>query len=437
MEMEADADAGPDYVDHLGAARAKAAGALAPLLEGLPGVTRELAAEFGSGRLDQRLLAMGASLLARGTRSDFLRRSRLRELRDGLVAKVRQRARLPEERQGLDALDQLYRTEWTERFNRNETRAEAGENPPAPGGDALPDPARRLRAALAEDLGSLRRAAARAARLGGEDRLQPSCWTDQPRATRRRVAQAMAAAQAMGREGPEPPRALLAPLLGRGACAWDLNLLVVALRPSAGVEDAVATALGDWLVQDDRERRGGEWARAFAGRMGGGDFAEEFPEAYRLWLCQAAKGDREALSPGWRAFMRDHVGPPLDGPVIPPNLRNLTPQTRLALRRRLETLAGGPRRDGNLHRRFGALCWLDGLYDEAFLHFQDALRQDPGDEEAALSLGLALRARGQEAKAQSIFAMGAARAGGTLWGLYCHDLLRGDNPAAPRAAGGS
>jgi tetratricopeptide (TPR) repeat protein len=190
-----------------------------------------------------------------------------------------------------------------------------------------------------------------------------------------------------------------------------------------GADDSAATALALFRMLDDRLNNGGVLRQAYEKAFPGAVFQNEFPADYRAWLTRVAKGDQGAMNPRRRAFFRETIGPDISGPLLPPNLRNVGPQTMAAIRARLEKQVAAGDADANLHRRLAAIYWRQGDNEAAGLQFTAALRSAPDDGETLFAAGMFLRSRGDNDAAADCFRWGKERATGGMWGIYCRDAL--------------
>jgi len=341
------------------------------------------------------------------------------------------RARVSDERmlQLFDLLDEVYAREWRERYAawRKGDLPSSGYTRVIAKAESEP-PGERLRRFLVSGVRRVRAMTWLVASYAAEAATRPetAMLMDGPRLTKAAVGEALALAATCDRELETSPAAVLVPFRGRGAFLWDQDLLLLALRPSVGAEDSVATALASYRMLADHLNRGGQLRAEYEKRFPGANFRVEFPADYRLWLCRVARGDFKAMPPARRAFFRDFVGPDCSGILAPANLRNLGPQTRLAIRSRLEkqmAVSGG---DANLLRRLAVLLWQDGDLGGAAARMAEASAKAPADGEILLSLGLLHRSRGDDAGATEAFRQGVERAGGTIWALYCQDAMENE-----------
>ena len=108
---------------------------------------------------------------------------------------------------------------------------------------------------------------------------------------------------------------------------------------------------------------------------------------------------------------------------MPPNLRNIGPQTMVAICRRLEKQVANGDNDVNLHRRLAALYWQQGNFEAAGVQFNAAMQLAPDDGETMFSAGMFMRGQGEGEAANDCFRFGAERARESMWGIYCQDAL--------------
>ncbi len=246
---------------------------------------------------------------------------------------------------------------------------------------------------------------------------------DAPRVTKDALAAFLPVAQAFDRALAELPPFVIVPGTGRGMFAWEAGCVLLALRPVVGVDDSVATALALLRMLDDRLNNGGVLRLEYERKFPGAVFQSEFPADYRAWLTRLTKGDGSAMHPTRRAFFRDFIGPDITGPLLPPNLRNVGPQTMAAICRRMEKQVAGEAVDANIHRRLAAVYWHMGNNEAAGLQFNAAMLAAPEDGETLFAAGMFMRTNGDAEAAADCFRLGAERAEGSMWGIYCRDAL--------------
>ena len=247
-----------------------------------------------------------------------------------------------------------------------------------------------------------------------------------PRVTKADTARGMALAQACDRGFTVNPVVLIAPFRGRGIFEWDRDSLVVGLVPVEGVEDSIANASGNYRMLMDSFQNGSTLRKAYESRFPEVKFQQAFSADYRLWVTQVGHGNAQALTPERVAFFREWIGPDCRTVLAPPGLRNLGPQARETIRKRLEKQAGMGQQDANLHRRLGALYWQEGHFAPALAQLALATKIAPQDGETLLSLGLLLRAQGQDEKARSVFSVCVERARETIWAVYAAAAAKGE-----------
>lgn len=434
LESELDHVAGADetlYAGQLNEARRRVLSRLSQYLSGLPGVPLEMAEMMRAGTLDKAVVASGIAALRTPSRRNFLRRHRLWALREQILSKARARVENRGVLRLFEMLGEVYVREWRSRhdsFVRGDAvDGEAEEETP---GRRLGDT--QLLAAIAPEHDVVLREARRVRMrvrlleaIDGREESETILYGDGPRLTKPVLGEFLALAQAFDRSLTELPAVVMVPGRGRGLFAWESGCLHLALRPLVGADDSAATALAWMRVLQDRFHGGGALRRAYEEAFPGANYPADFCADYRAWLCRLTRGDAGALSPDRRNFFRERIGPDLSGPLLPPNLRNVGPQTMTAIVRRLERQLAGDDGDVNLHRRLAVIYWQQGEMEAAGQQFNAAMRLDPEDGETLFTAGLFLRARGELEAAADCFRSGSEQAGDTMWGVYCHDATEG------------
>lgn len=432
LQLESDLSGVEESVDNtyesqLREVRRRVLSRLSNYFTGLPGIPLEVSESMRSGDLDKAIIAGGIAALREPKRKNLLRRRNLWLLREQILTKARARATSQGALRLFELLNEVYTRDWRARYDTHLTESESGPSDSHstmvhhehgtmsvnnPNVDSLMSEARqmRMRAVLV-------------ATIDGKPDVDTVMFGRSPRITKQGLAAFLPIAQNFDRTLAELPPVVIMPGSGRGFFAWETGCLMVAVRPLVGLDDSVATALAWLRMLDDRFNRGGVLRQAFEKRFPGAVFQNDFPADYRAWLCRLTKGEANAMNPQRRAFFREVVGPDLSGPLLPPNLRNIGPQTMVAICRRLEKQLAGGDNDVNLHRRLAALYWQQGNMEAAGLQFNAAMQLAPEDGETLFAAGMFMRGRGDGEAANDCFRFGVERAAGTMWGIYCQDAL--------------
>ncbi len=399
---------------------------MSDLLTGLPGIPLEVSASMRDGNLDSAIISAGLNLLDNPARKQFLRRRNLWQLREQVLAKARARAGEGELRY-FDLLNEIYVRDWRQRYEEYVTSVDAALQEPQVGGgtrtsasdttgdpniDALMDEARQIRMRMLLE-----------SAVDGELHPEIILYNQSPRVTKPALAEFMGLARVFDRALTELPPIIIVPGLGRGIFTWETGCVLISVRPLVGVDDSAATAFAWQRMIDDCLNHNGQLRAEFEKKFPGASFVTDFPVDYRAWLCRLTKGDIGAMNAERRAFFREFVGPDISGPILPPNLQNIGPQTMAVICRRLEKQLSSGDDDVNLHRRLAALYWSQGNMEAAGLQFNAALRSAPDDGAVLFSAGMFMRGRGDAEAANECFRFGAERAGDSLWGIYCQDAL--------------
>ncbi len=423
-DMEENED--DSYASQLREARRRVLSRLGDLFTGLPGIPLEVSESMRTGDLDRALVASGINAIREPRRRNFLRRHNLWLLREQVLAKARARAGHKGALRLFELLNEVYGREWRARYDLflSGEEEEATPLPKTPEAmtESVQDPAIDM---VMLEARMMRMRLVLMAAVEGQTEQNIVLQGEMPRLTKDGLADFFPLVQAFDRGMTELPPVIIVPGTGRGFFAWETGCILLALRPLVGLDDSMATALAWYRMFDDRMNRGGELRKAYMERFPGAVFETDFAADYRAWLCRLTCGEVEAMSPERRGFFRDVIGPPLSGPLLPPNLRNVGPQTMMAICRRLEKQVAQDESDAKLHRRLAAVYWQQGQFESANLQFTAAMQLDPQDGETLFTAGMFLRGQGEVEAANECFRFGAERATDSLWGIYCQDASRG------------
>ncbi|MCL2000622.1 MAG: hypothetical protein FWG74_04235 [Planctomycetes bacterium] len=414
------------YASQLSEVRTRVLVRLSGFFQGLPGIPRKMADSMCSGDLDKAVIASGIHALHSPRRKNLLRRRSLWLLREQILAKARARANNQASLRLFELLNEVYSRDWQERYESFLQQATQEKSStltmPAISGRLVPTTGADNDLLMCEARQIHMRMALMAA-IDGENNPNLILAGAGPRLTKAALNEFLPVVNAFDRSLAELPPILLLPGQGRGFFAWETGCVMLALRPLIGVDDSVATAFGRLRMLDDHLNKDGKLRQAYEKRFPGGVFQSEFPADYRAWLCRLSKGESGAMSQERRAFFREYVGPDVSGPILPPNLRNIGPQTLAAICRRLEKQIDSGERDVNLHRRLASIYWQQGNLEAAGMQFTAAMREAPKDGETLFAAGMFMRSRDDNEAANDCFRYGAERAANSLWGIYCQDAL--------------
>lgn len=417
-----EADPVSSYASQLVETRKRILSRLSVLFTGLPGVPRGIADAMCSGALDNEILETGIGLLADGARPGFLRRRGLWLLREQILSKARARADGQTVLKMFEILNEVYVRDWRERYDRF-----VQTFVPTTDADHVQDETTSLDSsavrALLSELRQIRMRIRLESLANGETHSQAVLAGAAPRLNKESLGGFLPVVQTMDRDFSDLPPILIVPGSGRGLGAWESGLLMLCLRPPVGVEDSVATAFAYQRMADDCLNNAGRLRRSYEHAFPGANFNQDFPIDYRAWLCRLSRGDVSAMKPDKRAFFRDNVGPDIRGPMAPANLKAIGPQTREIICRRLEKQISSGESDVNLHRRLGALYWLEGNLDAAQQQFALGVKIAPKDGELLFSFGVLMRHKSDPVAANMFFRYGSERSADTIWGVYCKDAL--------------
>lgn len=411
-----------DYVSKLEETRRRVMDRLSDYLTGLPGIPLEVSESMRTGELDNAIISTGIEILRDPKRRTFLRRRNLWLLREQILAKARARADGPTPLRLIELLGEIYARRWRERYEAfvHHKMEESQQDSTVPDSASVSATHSNIDMLMAEAR-QMRMRIALAGAVEGDPRPEIVLNSLAPRLTKNALAAFLPVPQMFDRAFAELPPIVILPGRGRGFFSWETGCLTLSLLPMVGVDDSVATALAWQRMLDDHLNRGGVLRRAFERQFPGATFKNDFPADYRAWLCRLSKGETSAMAPDRRAFFRDHIGPDLTKPLLPPNLRNIGPQTMEIISRRLERQLSAGDNDVNLHRRLAALYWDQGKQEAARMQFTAAMQSAPNDGETLFAAGMMFRSQGDAEAAAACFKRGAEQATNSLWGIYCQD----------------
>jgi tetratricopeptide (TPR) repeat protein len=215
---------------------------------------------------------------------------------------------------------------------------------------------------------------------------------------------------------------LIAPFTGSGLFDWDRDLLIVALNPARGAEEAVVHAVANFRMLADA-RSGGEIEKAYR-EIHGAAFRQQFLADYRNWVLRVGRGKREALSARSYEFFTAHIGPPPAGPLVPSELAHLGVDERNAEAERLSKLVPTPQATPADVYRLAVLLWDTEQIEEAIRTMEKAVQAAPEDGRALYGLGLLCRKRRLVGAARKAFRNATRVAPDSLWSVYAHEALR-------------
>ncbi len=422
-ELSSDDEPETDYASQLREVRHRVLSRLSNLFRGLPGIPLELSDAMRSGDLDNAVLHAGIVASREPIRRVLIRRRNLWNLREQVLAKARARVSNAETLRLLELLNDIYARDWRERYETFRTE-ESFSEPDEHSGQA--DVSVSVNNPNLEILMSeAREIRMRLSLLAAIDdrRLEPVMTAKGLRLNKTMLAEFLPLCQTFDRALMELPPIVIVPGAGRGFYAWETGCVFLSVRPLVGADDSIATSFAWLRMLDDRMNRGGGLRLAYEKQFPGAVFSNDFPADYRAWLTRLTKGDISALNQEKRAFFRDYIGPEINGPILPPNLRNIGPQTMVAICRRMEKQLTSDDTDVNIHRRLASLYWKQENYEAAGVQFNVAMQLAPNDGETLFVTGMFMRASGDNDAARDCFKFGAKRAANSLWGIYCQDAL--------------
>lgn len=421
-------DAPPPSTDKNAQARAAILTRLAPLFEGLPGISKDVAGIVAGGGLDDTLLKAGLQGLRTPTRTTLVHRNRLFGLRRQVLQRARARTNDPAVIQLFDALESVYKLDWRTRHAKAAQEAVSLPAHETPEEEAAAKLTARRDAAAAYIVSELRFAKTLmplGALAGGVARSLSIMTADGPRVTKRETAEGLERASDCDATFDVDPVVLIAPFQGRGIYEWDRDSLVISLCPVESAGDSVANAVGNYRMLIDSFQGEGALRQAYADEFPGSTFHVDFQADYRKWVTGIGCGRADALPDGKRSFFRRWIGPDCDGPLIPGELRHLSPPALRLIRGRLRKQVESAPGDWNAQMRLAGAAYLAGEMETALGHMTLAAKAAPRNGRVLMGLALLLREQGLREKAASIFSIIRARIPDSIWAVYADDALAG------------
>jgi hypothetical protein len=390
---------------------------LSPFFKALPGFNPQAIQLFLSGRIDESLDALGARLQQGPDEASFAHHRQLQEIRSRLIARARDRARLPDDLALFDALRDLDRDTLEKHVSRGRGAADAR------GARTLSDE-ERLRW-LQDELRFVKQVLWLGIMGSGLARTYSVLFSSQPRLDKAAVDPILALARTCDPGLAEPASILIAPYSGGGFYEWDRDTLFLPLVPTREPEHAVVQGLANYRILLDTFQESGAFKKEYEAAFGAGeDFAASYLRDYRAWILGVGRGYKGALDPARFAFFRDRLGPSLDVLYAPREWVGATPKEQEDLVR----AARGRLSDGASsfedHSIVAIAAWRGRQAVAAIQHLQAALRLQPVDGRSLLAVGvLSARIGGKEtARLKLQECMSAAP--GTLWSVYAADELQ-------------
>lgn len=409
-------------------ARAAILTRLAPLFDGLPGISKEVAGIVAGGGLDDTLLKTGMQAIRTPSRTTLVHRNRLLGLRRQVLQRARTRSNDPAVLQLFDALESVYKLDWRTRYAKAAKEAVVLPTHDTMDDDAETKQVARRDAAAAYIVSELRFAKTLmplGALAGGVARSLSVMTADVPRVTKRETAEGLQRARDCDATFDVDPVVLIAPFRGRGIYEWDRDSLVISLCPVETADDSVANAVGNYRMLIDSFQGNGALRQAYASAFPGSTFQVDFQADYRRWVTGIGCGTVEALPEEKRSFFRRWIGPDCNGPLIPAELRHLSPPALRLIRGRLRKQVESAPGDWNAQMRLAGVAYLAGEREAALGHMTLAAKAAPRNGRVLMGLALLLREQGLREKAASIFSIIRARIPESIWAVYADDALAG------------
>lgn len=418
----------PGTVDKNIQARGMILTRLAPLFEGLPGISKDVAAIVAGGGLDDSLLKAGLQAMQTPTRTTLVHRHRLLELRRQVLQRARARSGDPGVLQLFDALDGVYKLDWRARHEKAARQTATLPTHEETVAELEAKQASRREAAASYIVSELRFAKTLmplGALAGGVARSLSVMTADTPRVTKRDTAGGLERARDCDATFDVDPVILIAPFQGRGIYEWDRDSLVISLSPVEKADDSVANAVGNYRMLIDSFQGNGALRQAYESSFPGTAFQVAFQADYRAWMTGIGLGIKDALPEAKRTFFRDWIGPDCGGPLIPAELRHLSPPALRLIRTRLRKQVEAAPGDWNAHMRLAGTAYLSGDMETALGHMTLAAKSAPHNGRVLMGLALLLREQGRAENATAVFSMIRSRVPESIWAVYADDALAG------------
>jgi len=398
-------------------------------------VRPELAKALASGAVDERIEGLLLSQTAADHRaggggpapdqSAAAQAKRFERVAAKVLRQAREHARTAEDRRSLEALAGLRLAVFRSSLARARQALAGAPGPgPAPAEEAAAPEAARAEAGefLTRELRALRSLLRIGSHEGQVDCACSVLLNDVPRTTRDEVGAVLDLVREVDPRIGLSHEVLIAPFTGSGLFDWDRDLLIVALTPARGAEEAVVHAVANFRLLADA-RGGGEIEKAYRDAHGAG-FRQQFLSDYRNWVLRVGRGKREALSEKSYDFFTERIGPPPAGPLVPSELAGLGVDERAAETERLSRLVLSRSCSAADAYRLAVLLWEAERIEEAIRTMEKAVLAAPQDGRALYALGLLCRKRRLVGAARRAFRNATRAAPDSLWGVYAHEALR-------------
>ncbi|MBN2712566.1 MAG: hypothetical protein JXR97_09075 [Planctomycetes bacterium] len=411
-------------------ARIKVFERLSPMFDGLPGVSKDVLFSLRKGGLDEQLQRANIALLEKSDKKLFQYRRRLFLLRQQVLDKAMARVTDKATLKLFDMLNEIYAIDWRERYEKYKAgiRAEKLEKAVSDATEESDEASRLARDAavdyLVSELRFMRTLLPIGGLAGGVTKTNAVMLSVSQRVTKDDTANGLALSETCDRDFNLKSVVVIAPFKGRGIFEWDRDSLVVPLVPAQSAEGAVVNAAGNYHMLIDSLQQGGALRKRYEESFPEDNYQQAFQADYRAWVAGIGHGKADAMDGARFAFFKENVGPDYASALAPAGLRNLGPQTREAVKKRLAKQISISQPDPNLFHRLGSLCWLDEEYDEAIKHMASATKLAPGNGMILFSLALLLMAKGDAPRAKGIFEACCARVPDSLWSIYSRDELK-------------
>lgn len=416
------------------ASRLKVLEKLTPYINGLQGVSPEVASAICTGRLDSQLLSMGENLLEHRMRRDMLTRHRLWDLRRQILNRARALAGDGHNLSFFDSLNSLYQLEWRDLYNEsrqspNDTVEERREK-------KISEIIRREKQAaqqkaceyLIGELRFIKSLIPLGALAGGILRPMAVMLEDGARVTKQDTAKVLENAAVCDRNFGASPVVLIAPFTGRGIYEWDRDSLVISLRPVSTPADSASNAIANYTMMIDSLQKDAHIKIRYKQLFSEANYQKDFQADYRNWMCNICEGDETSMEVQKLRFFRENVGLDLkESPAIslaPVEMRFLTPQARHIIRTQLRKQVDSAKDSWATRWRLGLLCWIDGDIEEALREITHAAKLVPQQIPQLIGVGLLLAESGRREKAKEILGICLRRGKDSIWKLYASDALK-------------
>lgn len=390
------------------------------LFRNLPGITSQATELVATGRLDDQIDALTASLCLNpddpsGAQMDKLLGLRKRFMQLAAMRGEEKHARI------LDGLGKLHlkMTEAIQRATKDATsRADKERSEEwqtfAPG---------EYREVLKREIPMLRRLWPLGATDSGIRNVHAVLHSLDVRVPAARVQQILEIIAEYDPYLPGQPDVVLAPFRGIGFYEWDHNAIFVPLVCTRYVDETIVHAVASYRLTEDALSGRYKIINPYKERFGKGEFRARFVRDYSAWILGVGKGLRGAMSDESYQFFKRTIGPNPEIGIFP---REIMTMGREAMNNEIRDLRKLLARNPDLQDerlRLTALLWYSGRVQLAFENLQLLYKNMPANGKIALAYGMVCIRLGYREEARQILKRCIENAPQSLWQVYANEFL--------------